>query len=644
MNPYRESGKPTSRLKEFFVNRTRVLWPTFVILAALSAIAATASLRVNGIKFPDGTNTYSSIYNVKSPDFGCVGDGVADDTSCIQAAVNACTSGTVYLPAGTYKITSSITIAAKTGIRFVGAGKRSTHLVYSGAAGVMLDIQGVRESTFSDFSLLGNSGTSDTTGIKYNGVSPNTSQNNSFERLYFENYFSYGIRIGQVAFQCSETEYRSIEFYHCNTAVSIEDANAVNHNLYNCNFRFGVNGITSTTAGTGGGFNMFGCGFAANTGVDIQNFPSSRGTVIDGVWSEGDATFLQMPIASTGSTVTLNDCSVNGSTIAGPHIRVGPGALNIIGGKYTGQSGGNFQIDVGSALGYPANINVSGTIFRDGNPFTGANIGLASIRLMGVKYAAIGADTGDLIGPQGQLADTAGLDLVFTGGKAGVVSAAGGKNAGAAKLVGAPGVAGTAGLAAGPGGDVWGCLAGTAGANNGGGGANGGSCQFQVGAGTGAGGPGTYLFRDSSGAVSLTLNPSGVTYLFPATTNAKSLGGSSNYWSNIFAARQTALGQTIAAASSITINPASGSKVRINLSSTAITSLTYTAGNDGEQSTVCVAEDATGTRTIPTTWTNVRFAGGSYTATATANKIDCINFRFDSTAAAWLETSRAMNQ
>ncbi|RPI96599.1 MAG: hypothetical protein EHM39_10720, partial [Chloroflexi bacterium] len=39
-------------------------------------------------------------------EFGAVGDGIADDTAAIQAAVNA--GGVVYIPAGIYRISSSI--------------------------------------------------------------------------------------------------------------------------------------------------------------------------------------------------------------------------------------------------------------------------------------------------------------------------------------------------------------------------------------------------------------------------------------------------------------------------------------------------------------------------------------------------------
>lgn len=46
---------------------------------------------------------------VSVKDFGATGDGVTDDITAIQAAFNYANDGAVYFPAGTYKITSSIT-------------------------------------------------------------------------------------------------------------------------------------------------------------------------------------------------------------------------------------------------------------------------------------------------------------------------------------------------------------------------------------------------------------------------------------------------------------------------------------------------------------------------------------------------------
>jgi hypothetical protein len=52
-------------------------------------------------------NRFADVVNAR--DFGAVGDGVADDTAAIQAAIN--TTKMVYIPNGTYKVTSKITLS-----------------------------------------------------------------------------------------------------------------------------------------------------------------------------------------------------------------------------------------------------------------------------------------------------------------------------------------------------------------------------------------------------------------------------------------------------------------------------------------------------------------------------------------------------
>jgi hypothetical protein len=52
-------------------------------------------------------NRFADVVNVK--DFGAVGDGMADDTAAIQAALNS-GNAIVFIPEGNYKITASITI------------------------------------------------------------------------------------------------------------------------------------------------------------------------------------------------------------------------------------------------------------------------------------------------------------------------------------------------------------------------------------------------------------------------------------------------------------------------------------------------------------------------------------------------------
>ena len=79
---------------------------------------------------------------VSVKDFGAVGDGVADDTAAIQAAINSVGStggGCVYFPAGTYKTSSTLTIAAN-GIYLLGTGQLSSSISCNSATANIITI------------------------------------------------------------------------------------------------------------------------------------------------------------------------------------------------------------------------------------------------------------------------------------------------------------------------------------------------------------------------------------------------------------------------------------------------------------------------------------------------------------------------
>lgn len=69
---------------------------------------------------------------VSAKDFGAVGDGVADDTAAIQAALNYATG--VYLPIGTYKITSTLLVPINTTLE--GASVATNIVVAADVVGI----------------------------------------------------------------------------------------------------------------------------------------------------------------------------------------------------------------------------------------------------------------------------------------------------------------------------------------------------------------------------------------------------------------------------------------------------------------------------------------------------------------------------
>jgi hypothetical protein len=101
--------------------------------------------RATGAELAKGLNTINGTVNVK--DFGAVGDGVADDTAAIQAAINYAETlveqittnydiakARVAIPAGRYKHTGLFLSQSIDGVSIVGDGAGVSVLEYAGAS------------------------------------------------------------------------------------------------------------------------------------------------------------------------------------------------------------------------------------------------------------------------------------------------------------------------------------------------------------------------------------------------------------------------------------------------------------------------------------------------------------------------------
>jgi len=76
-------------------------------------------------------NRFADVVNVK--DFGAVGDGVADDTVAIQAAITATTTGkALFFPSGTYTFSTQLVFTTNQ-IAIIGESSATTFLKYTGA-------------------------------------------------------------------------------------------------------------------------------------------------------------------------------------------------------------------------------------------------------------------------------------------------------------------------------------------------------------------------------------------------------------------------------------------------------------------------------------------------------------------------------
>jgi hypothetical protein len=76
----------------------------------------------SGTVFGNWVRQYEGAVNVKW--FGATGDGITDDTEAIQGAINS--SDTVYIPSGTYYITSSLNVSSLVDKKIYGDGSKIT--------------------------------------------------------------------------------------------------------------------------------------------------------------------------------------------------------------------------------------------------------------------------------------------------------------------------------------------------------------------------------------------------------------------------------------------------------------------------------------------------------------------------------------
>ncbi|MBN2974466.1 hypothetical protein JW805_20980 [Roseomonas aeriglobus] len=68
----------------------------------------------------DQSGFVDGVADVRSPAFGAKGDGRADDTVAIQAAIDR--YARVYLPAGVYRINSKVGLSLRTGTQLLETG------------------------------------------------------------------------------------------------------------------------------------------------------------------------------------------------------------------------------------------------------------------------------------------------------------------------------------------------------------------------------------------------------------------------------------------------------------------------------------------------------------------------------------------
>jgi len=288
-------------------------------------------------------------YNVKNSAYGAVGDGVADDTIAINNAIAAAQTngGAVYFPAGTYRITSPLSMTstgADPGVRphLLGEGVGASVIYQSTASANAVNITSVQAAnsqnsfvSVSNLTITGRGiGVSTGTGISINESAYLTISN--CEIIGFDTGV-YGVDFLSSMFEKCVIQFNNRGFrFEASTSGSFYSP-PNNINMVACivgqnaiyggwvvgagTFNYIGGSIESNASGTTGSANSWGLRItnAGGVALNIDNVDygqsSSCGFACQGVYFEANGGIAQLYVEQTvlrpGLTASLTGCSFN---------------------------------------------------------------------------------------------------------------------------------------------------------------------------------------------------------------------------------------------------------------------------------------------------------------------------------------------
>jgi hypothetical protein len=329
---------------------------------------------------------YSGPLNVKW--FGAVGDGVADDSPEIQAALTLAStapiSKTVFIPQGTYLCNTGLTLTVG-GIRITGESSFTDasaggSVLLAGGAITLLTVGQTGPNIYVDLAEISNlilDGNSDT-GV--DGLRTVNTHRSVFSNLYIKDFSDNGIQIEDEQYS---SHFKDIFVTGCNDGVNADVLNAqASQKIVFTNLQSESNTDDGVQLRAAELFDFFGGAIQANdVGMRIED---SSNVNIFGVQFEQNVSNeieITKPTPSTGAGLNggiIAGCWFYGSNAAGPNAikSNGSGSLNIYGNFYQRHPSGTYDFDNTGDSGtlnsgnfiYPGNRNSDAVLYeaRDG--------------------------------------------------------------------------------------------------------------------------------------------------------------------------------------------------------------------------------------------------------------------------------------
>jgi hypothetical protein len=246
-----------------------------------------------------------AVFNVL--DFGAVGNGTTDSTAAIQAAIDACNAaggGTVFFPAGTYKLTDTVNLKANVVLK--GSGRRVTFLKqFTNAKKCLYQSNTSFYNDISDLSFTINTGVTSATLIQLEGGSSNLQSCNFV-----------GGASGAIVSATYYVNFSGCEFGNqTSRGLQFSGAGGANSNSVTGTKFANITGdCISVSSGTYS-VNVYGCAFEVITGYGI-NSEAAIGTII-GCYFETISIAAININGTSGIFMANNYFADNGLTVQG---------------------------------------------------------------------------------------------------------------------------------------------------------------------------------------------------------------------------------------------------------------------------------------------------------------------------------------
>lgn len=279
-----------------------------------------------------GASTTTNYISVK--DFGATGDGVTDDTTAIQLALN--NSLQVFFPVGDYKVTSSLVL--RSGHTLLGVSRQSSRLLKSNFSGAAILGNDTDKVSIQELGIVGPGRTvgSGNKGIeiKWVAAAGGIVESISLVNLAIEELNDVGIYLGT----CSYVQWTNVRARNIGYACFWIDGGD-GHAMLSCTSRFSPVGYLinkpagygpTTVACLGCYAEQHGVGFRLNGAVSCSimacgveaaiNF--GAGTPGRNYWITGGRNVSIIGSLSRNDTI--------GAAISEPHILIDGNAANVV--------------------------------------------------------------------------------------------------------------------------------------------------------------------------------------------------------------------------------------------------------------------------------------------------------------------------